>query len=912
MRPLLGLALAAGCAPLPADLAIHPSTADTTDRLKAVWQTDEEPRHLRYAWARNGAVLLDLHKSTVPAERTERGQTWTVTVTSDDGILERAKRVIGNAPPQVEPTLHPSQPNRSSGVQLDPASLDPDGDRLTLSTTWAVADQVISETGLFLDGTFFERGDAIQATVVATDGESETTSIVSVVAVNGVPTIETVAITPADPTREHALRCETHAWSDADDDPPAFRYTWYLNSVDLELNALELATELFRGDEVVCEATPWDGHGHGEVHLSTPVLIQNSRPALTSAHVDAPAEIYEDTLLSCVGSGFSDVDGDPWVDSRFQWWVNAAPIWANGPTLDGADFDHGDLVACRIAPDDGFEIGNFVNSTPVEILNSPPTNVVVTVDPDPVYPHDRVVCRVSADDVDDDELIWTITWERDGLPFVDTETTDEPDDTIGAYKVGFDELWRCEATPDDGQVLGATQGADFETDPPIGGNILVIVADDLGLDHVLAYGLADEAPPTPTLDGLAADGVLFENAYAYAVCSPTRAALMTSRYGSRTGSGDAIRTLQSTYELPLEEVTLPEMLRQSPWFFYANSGIGKWHISAATSPSGALHPNLSGFDDYRGSAGNLVHGVLGLPTSYFFWEKVINGTVTLTKSYATTETTDDTIDRITVMPEPWFAYVAYNAPHGPWHVPPPHLHSYVGLDNDSPIEMRYDATVEALDTEIGRLLDAMPADLRARTTVIFMGDNGTPDKAITEPFDPLRSKDTPYEGGIKVPMIVTGPLVSQPGTRTAALVHAVDIYPTMAHIAGVRMGDMTKLDLEGETVPIAFDGQSLARWLADPAEPSIRDMIYAEKFSPNYGPDYYEDISIGRNDRWKLITTDDGSEFFDLESAVLDEGVDLLTVQESLDPEQQEAFDELRNFIGATKSTLVYEGPPSE
>jgi len=1006
MRALLGLALLAGCASAPTEVAILPKNADTTDDLSAVWSTEIAPRDVLYEWARNGEILHDLRDDHVPADRTARGQTWRLTVTAiaPDGLVGQATRVIGNAPPALAPTLSPGLPDRLSGVQLDPGSQDPDGDAIIVSTTWTVAGAELTETGQYLDGSLFARGDAIEATVVGTDGELESVAAVTVVAHNAAATIELAAIAPAFPTRADTLRCETDGWRDADDDSPGFLYSWYVDGIDIDSHGSELdAAVLLPDDEVVCEAIPWDGLEAGEVYISEPVYIinraptlagadidppeafevtllscvgtgfsdadgdpwvdsqylwfvnglpmaasgptldganfnrgdlvscsiapddgvslgswvdsppievLNTAPVLADARIDPPGDAYEDSVLSCVGIGFSDLDGDPWADSRFEWSVNGVPIAADRSTLDGADFDKGDLVGCRIAADDGLEQGDWVDAAPKDVVNSAPTDVVVTTDPDPVYPHDRVQCSATARDPDGDVVNWTMHWERDGQPFVDTETTEVSGDTIGAYTVGFDEMWRCVATPDDGVDVGAVGDTTFATDPPIGGNVLLIVVDDLGLDHLLTYGLATDAPPTPNIDTLATESVLFENAYTYAVCTPTRAAILTGRYGRRTGAVHPIQFLESTYELPVEEVTAPEMLRESPWFVYANSAIGKWHLGAIAGVSGPLHPNLSGFDDHRGSAGNLPHNVLGGGTGYFFWEKVINGTVTQSEEYASSATTDDTLDRIDLMPEPWFAYVAYNAPHGPFHVPPPELHSYVGLDGESPDHLKYDAMVEALDSEIGRLLDSLAPDLRARTTVIFVGDNGTPTEVITPPFDSTRGKNTPYDGGVQVPMLVSGPLVSQPGTTTTALVHAMDIYATMAHIAGVRMGDMTKLDLAGVPGPITFDSQSLVRWLADPSQPSIRDMLFLEKPTPNYGPDYDQDILIGRDDRWKLITTDQGSKFFDLHSAVLDEGPDLLAAQGYLDADQQEGFDRLMDFTAATKAMMPYEGPP--
>ncbi len=98
----------------------------------------------------------------------------------------------------------------------------------------------------------------------------------------------------------------------------------------------------------------------------------------------------------------------------------------------------------------------------------------------------------------------------------------------------------------------------------LGGNIIVILLDDWGLDKMGLYGLHPSPPPTPNLDALAADGALFTNATANPTCSPTRASMLTGRHASRVGVGHALNVLEVTPDLPHSEVTLPEMLAESP------------------------------------------------------------------------------------------------------------------------------------------------------------------------------------------------------------------------------------------------------------------------------------------------------------------------------------------------------------
>ena len=122
---------------------------------------------------------------------------------------------------------------------------------------------------------------------------------------------------------------------------------------------------------------------------------------------------------------------------------------------------------------------------------------------------------------------------------------------------------------------------------------------------------------------------------------------------------------------------------------------------------------------------------------------------------------------------PWFCWVAFNAPHTPFHNPPEELHSYGPNPLGSGNRTAYEATLEALDTELGRLLAFV--DL-ANTNVILIGDNGTPGQVVQAPFARGHAKGSLYEGGIHVPMVVSGPHVAlAPGTESPRMVNAVDL-----------------------------------------------------------------------------------------------------------------------------------------
>ena len=346
-------------------------------------------------------------------------------------------------------------------------------------------------------------------------------------------------------------------------------------------------------------------------------------------------------------------------------------------------------------------------------------------------------------------------------------------------------------------------------------NILVIVADDLGVDSLGVYAEGAAPAPTPNLDALAANGVLFRNASANAVCSPTRACLLTGRYAFRTGVGGPVG--QSGVEgLPLHELTIPELLT-SAGSGYAHACIGKWHL-ADTTNGGASSPNMAGFGHFAGLLGGGVN-------NYSRWPRNVNGVTQLNFDYTTTRMVDDALDWISTTTQPWFCVLNFNAPHSPFHAPPANLHTQNlgGLDpNTNPIPF-YKAMVEAMDTEIGRLFSMLGAELAA-TNVIFLGDNGTPGQVSEPPFLSNHAKGTPFEGGVNVPLIVSGPSVVGPGREELAIVHAVDIFSTVLDLAGVEEPDY-----------IRIDGVSFVPYLTDPLQSPLRSSMISESFSGGSG-----------------------------------------------------------------------------
>ncbi|HVS11187.1 MAG TPA: sulfatase-like hydrolase/transferase [Planctomycetota bacterium] len=473
-----------------------------------------------------------------------------------------------------------------------------------------------------------------------------------------------------------------------------------------------------------------------------------------------------------------------------------------------------------------------------------------------------------------------------------------------------------------------------------GGNVLILLADDLGTDKLDCYGnpAAQFKPHTPAISALAASGVLFRNAYSEPVCSPTRAAILTGRYGFRNGIGHIVVEGKPEFgPLSLSEVTLPEMLAMAG-AGYASAAIGKWHLGTS-AVGGDCAPILAGFGHWAGVPENLF-----TVQEYMVWPKVAHAGLgacasappafglgcmpPLSPTYATTETVNEALDWIAAQTEPWVCYVAFNTPHSPLHKPPDDL-LYTPNPPPNPYPMHESpapylaAMIEALDKEIGRLLACMPPAQRAQTTVIFLGDNGTESGSTVDgvsyplvfpPYDPKKAKATLYQLGVNVPFIVSGKAVKQPGRESDALVDVTDIFATVADIAGVDLGALGFGCGGGNR---ALDGVSFLPILESPSAPSQRTFAFSERFEPNFDsglPDRPIEQArerMIRNARFKLIVQARrpinnlwGSvdlvpieRFFDLQSDPLEDQDLLKLPPSSWPPEAAPALASLRHEL---------------
>ena len=371
-------------------------------------------------------------------------------------------------------------------------------------------------------------------------------------------------------------------------------------------------------------------------------------------------------------------------------------------------------------------------------------------------------------------------------------------------------------------VLIPHSGSGQRLPPP---NVIVILADDLGYGDLGFDGCPDF--PTPNIDALAHAGVICTNGYStHPFCSPSRAGLITGRYQQRFGyeNNPSVDTSNPRLGPPNTEMLLPQLLKPVG---YICGAIGKWHLGANT----VFHPDMRGFDSY--------YGFLGGSSTY------LNATVL--RDYTPMIETEYLTDAISREAEtfinghatqPFFLYLAYNAPHAPYQATQEYLDrvSYI----TDPDRRTLAAMITALDDGVGRVVNALEANnLLGNTLIFFLSDNGAPDQSFVRnlPFRGYKSDTT--EGGIHVPYVVRWTGVLPAGATYDEPVSALDIVPTVAAVAGAQLPTDRTYDglnlipyLTGQQI---MPGRSLFwRWfgLGDNGPAGSQDTIFAVRQGP--------------------------------------------------------------------------------
>ncbi|MCA6075440.1 sulfatase [Fulvivirga sedimenti] len=414
-------------------------------------------------------------------------------------------------------------------------------------------------------------------------------------------------------------------------------------------------------------------------------------------------------------------------------------------------------------------------------------------------------------------------------------------------------------------------------------NILWLIVDDLSIADTDLY--TDGPVHVPNLIRLAKRGVKFTNAYVSSpVCSPSRASILTGRYNQRFGFEHqlherylsnrieyyAFKYLIDSYPwepqyqtevpdeqviaemgLPLSEISLAEIVKKQG---YSSAYIGKWHVGKLESNS----PLAFGFNEFYGfMASHSLYVPEGTPgftdqkipedfTDEYIWEGQREGLHAIRKNgqeisesrYLTDAITDEAIEFISKNNDnPFYCVAAYNAPHTPLQAPDEYVNEFAGVED--PYKRVHYAMIKSLDDNIGRLLDYLDeTGLAQNTLVMFISDNGGAEYNLTtDNGDYQGGKITNFEGGVKVPMLMSWPGVIPENSTYDQLTHATDLFMTSANAAGAS--------LSGDRI---YDGANLLESVLK-AQPAHEYVFFQ-----------MGDNRAVRNARWKLTWNEDNGD----------------------------------------------------
>ena len=379
-------------------------------------------------------------------------------------------------------------------------------------------------------------------------------------------------------------------------------------------------------------------------------------------------------------------------------------------------------------------------------------------------------------------------------------------------------------------------------------NILVVMCDDLGYSDVGFNGATDIR--TPELDLLARDGTIFTSAYVtHPFCGPSRMGLMSGRYPHTYGapfnlpnSGLGIEEYNKQ-GIPVSETLISTVLQNAGYY---TGAVGKWHMGITPQ----FHPNARGFDDYYGFLGG---GHNYFPQQYqpiyqrqlkagkeHIHEYIVplqhNGQQVRETEYITDGLSREAVRFVTEAAEkdqPFFLYLAYNAPHTPLEAKAEDIKEYANIKDGK--RRTYAAMVHAVDRGVGKVVDALKSTGEFNDTlIVFLSDNGGKLSAGATNRPLQKGKGSTYEGGYRVPMFFHWPGNVPAAKRFEHPVSAIDFYPTFASLGGATIPDGKHLD-----------GKDIWADFMNGRNPHQDDMIYAVRHR-----DGFSDVGARRN-QWK-------------------------------------------------------------
>ena len=377
-------------------------------------------------------------------------------------------------------------------------------------------------------------------------------------------------------------------------------------------------------------------------------------------------------------------------------------------------------------------------------------------------------------------------------------------------------------------------------------NIILIVADDLGWNDVSFNG-SDIS--TPSIDSLASQGIFLNRFYVSPKCSPTRAGILTGIYPDRFNLRGYVYSTRYIGGLPPDLTILPEMLKEAG--YHELAAFGKWHLGHSHHK---YHPISQGFTSFYGHYNGAIDYYSHLRDGEIDWHK--DYSTSYDAGYSTDLIGSEVVKFISNLntKKPFFAYVAFNAPHSPMQAKLEELEKYnfdpdnkddeylvveghkgeVGMDvyglkgRGNNLRQTYSAMVSSLDLWIGKILSSLKTKgIEDNTIVWFLSDNGGISK-FGGNNSPLRGgKHTQWEGGVRAISIVKWPSRIKSGSQSNQLTSYIDIFPTLQNIVGITSSD----EIDGINIIDAFHNKSLPKrhiYLG-------KDAIVSKKWKMNKG-----------------------------------------------------------------------------
>ncbi|MFO7670316.1 MAG: arylsulfatase [Bacteroidales bacterium] len=381
-----------------------------------------------------------------------------------------------------------------------------------------------------------------------------------------------------------------------------------------------------------------------------------------------------------------------------------------------------------------------------------------------------------------------------------------------------------------GVVMGCHPAAPGDQQKP---NIVIILSDDQGWGDFSTTG--NRNIETPHIHSLAVEGALFNNFYVEAVCSPTRAELLTGRYHQR---GGVYSTSAGGERLDLDETTLAQVFKQAG---YVTAAYGKWH-NGMQPP---YHPNSRGFDDFYG----FCSGHWG---DYFSPVLEHNGAVVRGEGFLADDLTNHGIQFIEAhRDKPFLLYLPYNTPHSPMQVPDRWFEKYENMEPEMRADFHHEedpvftkaawAMCENIDWNVGRVMKKLEElGLEENTIMIYFSDNGPNSWRWNGGMK--GRKGSTDEGGVRTPLFVKWPLKIEGGVVVEQVASVIDLLPTLTSLAGIDL-----------LVEKPLDGVSLKPLLLEKKPP------WGERYIFNQ---WNEKISV-RSQKYRL---DSGGALYDIEN----------------------------------------------